>query len=179
MRIAKVPVDEGEVARVQRQTSASVAAKKSGHGLARRQTLPDGAVEALQVRVRQAIQWTAAVVAGDRFVVLKGDDRGTSRRNAAHQQSADLRTARTERAEIFNRVPFETVHQIVGDPHGYGFPRNLPRKEGRRGSRQIEIFCARRGLCHRMPPPVPDDFTHLLPNFIQLSMVDPRLLALS
>src|SRR5205814_3961636 len=106
-------------------------------------------------------------------------DGGTSRRDATHQQSANLRTARTQRAEIFNRVLFETVHQIVWDAHGYGFPRNLPRKEGRRGSRQIEIFCARRGLCHRMPPPVPDDFTHFLPNFIQLSMVDRMLLALS
>src|SRR5205809_4301815 len=119
MRIAEAPLEEGEIARVQRQTFASVAAKKSGHGLARRQTLLDGAVEALQVRVRQAIQRTAAVIAGDRFVVLKGDDGGTSRRDATHQQSANLRTARTQRAEIFNRVLFETVHQIVWDAHGY------------------------------------------------------------
>src|SRR5205807_8147040 len=110
MRIAEPLLEKGKVFGVQRHSFTRLAADEAGHSSARRQTLLDSAFEAAQIRIREAIQRTAAVIAGDHFIIGKRNHHGVSRRNAAHQQSADLRSARSERAEIFHRLLFETIY---------------------------------------------------------------------
>jgi len=56
----------------------------------------DRALEPSQIRIRQAVQRTPAVIARDRFVVLYNHAQGTAGNHGAQQHAADLRSTRRQ-----------------------------------------------------------------------------------
>ena len=117
-RICEARLEKHQVVGVQRQPFSRVAAEETNHRQATgRAPLLDGALNPSHVGIRQPVQRAAAVVALHQFVIFYRDRRRIFRRDAPQQQSADLRSARMQRAETLHRFVFQPVDQRKWKSH--------------------------------------------------------------
>jgi hypothetical protein len=149
MRLSEVLLHHRQIVRIERNAFSGMGAEEAGDARPRGPALLDGALEPKQIGFAQTVQRTAFIVAFDQLILGNRDHHRAARGDAAQQQSANLATLRSHRSETIDRLPLETIHQLVWNPYRNWLLRYFPEKKRRCGSLQIVSLCTRRRLIHR------------------------------